>query len=198
MNAGNRVANRALLFVAGVFLLAAGLAAVIAGIRPAGALPWLLPSLAIADDSLGNVTGWLASSWVPPLLVSFIALAIAIAFIVFACTRGGGRTKEVLRLTGESGGTVVERDVAEQLLGGAMRDRGDVIGARIRSYRVKRAPAIMLVLTARRGAELGRVLSAAHEAIDEWDGLLGARVPVIVHVRDRGALAARRAPSRVR
>ncbi len=46
--------------------------------------------------------------------------------------------------------------------------------------------ALGLVVTPRPGAALGGLLAAVDDVVQEWDALTGTRMPLVVHVADRG------------
>jgi len=201
MNATNRLLNRGLLLICGLILLAGGAAAIALGMPPAWAEPGLGMS---AERLLARVGAWgvevpgvgvVAGS----VLVSLgAALVLSILLLMFLFTRGGGRTRTVLRMDGEHGRTSVDRSVAEAVLAGSLAERADVISARTGVYLVKREPAIELAVTVQRGASLGRVLDAAESSVRDWDSLLGTRLPVLVHLSDRNWRDGLRSRTRVR
>ncbi|MDO5053167.1 MAG: hypothetical protein Q4E05_09805 [Pseudoclavibacter sp.] len=203
MNASNRFANRMLLLLAGLVLIALAGLALLHLAEPLRTQPWAAQLLA----ALGGFGQWAVTPLELPLagriapillLVPLASLLLIVLLAVFVATRGGGRISSVLHRKSPAGRTLVNRDVAQGLLADPLGERRDVISARTRSYRVKGAPALMLDITVRRGADLGRVLAAAEDAVREWDGLLGARVPMVIHFSDRGMLDGMRSSTRAR
>ncbi|WP_369374154.1 hypothetical protein AB1046_08165 [Promicromonospora sp. Populi] len=202
MSSTSRVLNRGLLLVCGLLLAAAGAAAILAGM-PARWTSSVLPAelVGTARSRLSAAAAGLPEVGGAPgaVVVGLAAAAVlAVLLVVFVCTRGARRTAAVLDLDSVGGRTRVAPDVADAVLAGPLGQRPDVLSARTGVYRVKGAPAISLVLTVRRGADLSRVLSAAEAALDEWDALAGVRVPVMVHLSDRSWLDGLRASVRVR
>ncbi|MFI9486697.1 hypothetical protein ACIG47_09925 [Promicromonospora sp. NPDC052451] len=201
MRSGSRVLNRALLLVCGLLLAAAGTAAVLTASAP-GRSGWTPPEpaprwLAQARESaegLPSVGGAPGAT----LVALGAALLLAVLLVVFVATRGRGGTTTVLRLAGQDGSTRVDRDVAAAMLSEVLAERPDVLGARTRVHRVRGVETIGLAVTVRRGADLSRVLTAAHEAVDTWDELAGVRIPVLVHLSDRSWLDGLRPAGRVR
>lgn len=187
MNATNRVVNRGLLFVFGVILLGAGATATVAGLRPDWLGPW--PGrIAEGVLTLGEPRIEVTSAVVVPVaavVALAAALLLAVLLVIFIFTRGRGKTRSVLRVDAEGGRTVVDRDVADAVLAATLSERADVLSARAGAYLVRRARAIELAVTVQRGASLDCVLAAAESAVDDWDALLGARVPILVHLTDR-------------
>lgn len=193
MTSAPTTANRFVLFAGGVVLLGGGATLLAAGVRDAGVLP------ASIEDALARAEGLLAWSgaWgldVPgvgfvPLwaIVGFAAAALLLGMLVaFLLTRRPRRERTVLRLVGGGGTTAVDRSVAEELLAAALADRPDVLAARVTSRKVGREIALGLVVTPRPGAALGQVLAAADAVVQEWDAVTGTRMPLVVHIADRG------------
>lgn len=193
MNATNRVMNRVLLFLAGVVLLAAGIVALAAGILAGGDPPvWTREPLRVITDVWSSLARWTVDvAGVGPVSVLLLiavgtALLLTVLLLVFLGTRGRGRTREVLEVDGVGGRTAVDRSVADAVLAEPLSRRPDVLAARAGAYRVRHAPAIELAVTVRPGAPLGAVVAAAQAAVREWDQLLGSRVPILLHLADRG------------
>jgi hypothetical protein len=185
MNATNRILNRGLLLVVGIVLLAAGAAAMVTGLRPAWLGPWP-ERVTEAAHALGGID--VAGAGTVPVLLVWalgVALLCAVLLVVFVFTRGRGKTKNVLRVEADGGRTVVDRNVAEALLAGTLAERPDVLSARTGAYLVRGTRAVELSVTVQRGASLSRVLAAAESAVQDWDALLGERIPVLVHLSDR-------------
>lgn len=204
MNATNRVLNRAVLLLVGLALAAVGAAALLVAVQPAWAQPALRDLTAAASRLRGAARDWVAGvpgSEVSPAVVLITLAAVlllVVLLVLFVVTRGGGTTAAVIRVASEHGHTVVDRSVAEAVLAGRMRDQPEVLSAQLKSTRVKRAPALKLTVTLRRGASLPLVLQRAAEAVEVWDALAGADLPVIVHLAGRSWRDRWRAATRVR
>lgn len=200
MNATNRVLNRGLLLVVGIVLAAAGAALIIAAAAPVWFAPVANAADRIAREAMRPTVAVTqgADAPVAAIVAAAVALVLSVLLVVFVATRGGGRTATVVRDEAGAGATEVDRSVAEAVLGGALRERSDVLSAGVASYRVKRSPAIRLAVRCRRGADVARVLRAAEAAVGEWDALAGTDVPVIVHVTDRRWTDRWRSATRVR
>lgn len=205
MNATNRVVNRLVLFLAGVVLLAAGAAALLAGLLAAGVLPpWaqgVLPVVSTAGSSFASSTVEIVgvgTVQVAPLIAGAVVLVLTVLLLVFLFTRGRGRANSVLEVDAREGCTIVDRNVADAILTAPLTARPDVLSARVGAYRVRRTRAIVLAITVQPGASLGAVLSAAETAVRDWDELLGTRIPIMVHLSDRRWRDALRPRARVR
>ncbi|MFE7066389.1 hypothetical protein [Microbacterium sp. NPDC057658] len=193
MTSAGTVANRIVLLGGAAMLLGGGVVLLAAGLRGAGALP------APAEDVLAQADGVVAWSgaWGPDIpgagfvpVWALAGLAAAVLLVVlllaFLLTRRPRRERTLLRLAGEGGTTTVDRSVAEQLLAAPLADRADVLAARVTSRKAGREIALGLVVTPRPGAALGQVLAAADAVVQEWDAVTGTRMPVVVHIADRG------------
>lgn len=204
MNATNRVANRVLLFLAGVLLLVAGAGALAAGMLSGGEAPtWLRqPAAAIADAwtaAAGQTVEIAGVGTVSALLLSAAAavLILLLLLLLFLGSRRSGRTRTVLEVDGETGRTTVDRDVVDAVLTAPLMRRPDVLSVRTAAYRLGRIRGVELAVTVRPGAPLGAVVATAEAAVREGDALLGERLPVLLHLSDRRWRDAFRPPTRV-
>jgi len=205
MSATSRVWNRVLLFVAGAVLLLVGCAALAAGVVSAGNPPdWLRRAATRAVDAWGTAAAW---TWeiegigtVPtiPLIAATVVVLLTVVLMIFVFTRGRGRSTTVLEVDSVDGRTTVDRNVVEALLTEPLIRRPDVLSARTGAYRVGKARAVELAITVRPGASLGAVVAAAEGVIAEWDQLLGARIPILLHLSDRRWRDALRSTMRAR
>lgn len=190
MNATNRILNRGVLLIVGLVLAAGGALAVVAGVRPGWAAPLLDDAASAAGGLLGRLGDWRVGveggASAPGALIVLLGagLLCGILALVFLCTRGGGRTAEVLRAESGRGTTAVDRNVADAVLTGVVDERRDVLAVRSAAYRVGGSPALALTVSTRRGAALDAVIAAAETAVQDWDALSGWRSPVLVHLAD--------------
>lgn len=204
MNSTNRVLNRIVLAVCALLLAVVGAAAVLIGIRPVWADGLVrdaehrvdaviadLPTATISMPGAGNV---------PVVILAALAAALmlAIALTVFVFARGRGGVREVSRDAASDGRTIVDRNVVDDVLTGALSSRPDVLSSRTGVYLVRGARTVRLAVTVRKGASLGDVVTAAEHAISDWDSLLGGEIPVLIHLTDRGWLGRYRSAARVR
>lgn len=203
MNSTNRILNRSLLLVCGLLFAAVGATAIVAGTQPQWAEPLMTRWTALSDATISQIDDWMVTLpgmvGVPgAVIVSLIiAVVLTIILVAFVFTRGGGKIKTVLSFDEDSGFTSVDRNVADAVLTGKLSERLDVLSARTGVYRVKGAPAIQLTVTVRNGADLRRVLLTVEDTVQAWDELAGVRVPVMVHLSDRGWLDGLRSSVRV-
>ncbi|MGM1017887.1 MAG: hypothetical protein ACQEW8_10155 [Actinomycetota bacterium] len=203
MNATNRVVNRGVLLLTGLILLALGAMAVVSVWQPVWAQEPIQRLTAVGAGALAVVGGWefaLLGLRIPGwLAVAFGAALILLTLLgIFLATRRRGRVAQVLRVSGDDGRTVVDRSVAEAVLADTLAERPDVLSAHTGVWRVRRTNAVRLQVTVARGASLERVLNAAEKAVEDWDSLLGVRVPVLIHLADRSWRDGLRSPARVR
>lgn len=204
MNAANRVLNRGVLLLTGLLLAGAGAIALLYGIRPDWARPWI----SWLDGAVADVTANVAALRLPlgggaelrgiAVVLLIAAVVVLMIAVLFLFTTRRGRTHDVLRLSSARGRTVVDRNVVDALLRRPLNARHDVLAVRTAAYTVRGAPAVALAVTVRKGAPLGAVLDAADVAVRRCDEVLGARMPVLVHLQDTRWRDAWRARTRVR
>lgn len=210
MTTTNRALNRVLLVVVGCLALAAGLAAIGSSVLPAGgtardgaatAAAQFLDRLPTWQAHLETL-GWSAVPWVL-VLVPVAALVLVVLLCLLVSGQGRGRTRDVLRersTTGAvPGSAAVDVSVASAVVGDPLDERSDCVGATVSAYRLENrgdSAAMKVTVTPRTGADVGRLLDDTVRAVEEWDALLGRRIPVLVHLT-RGSWSGLRRPSRV-
>ncbi|SJN10791.1 hypothetical protein FM113_10120 [Leucobacter sp. 7(1)] len=204
MNSTNRILNRVVLCLAGLVLAVIGGVLVMISVWP-DAISRVLPgwddSVSDARAAVSAVVSDPQNTAVPPGLVAWgVAgiLGVLALLIWFLATRGGGRTSTVARAAEVGGVTAVDRSVAAEVIGDAMRDCPGVISVQIGAFRVRREPALLLRATTQRGAVLSEVVTAAETAAAEWDALVGASMPVVLHLAGPGVWHRWRSAVRVR
>jgi hypothetical protein len=169
MTRSNRPLNRLLLLVLGVVALAAAAALALP------LLPGTLAGVRMPQLTLGR-PGQLALQLM--VVGCVVVIALAIAWIV---TRGRGRT--VSAIGGErADGVTVDVRVVEQLLRDALDGDPDLLGTSVTGFRVRGRSVLRVRLSARRGAELRRLLDALGRAVADLDVALGVELPILVHV----------------
>lgn len=203
MNATNRILNRVLLLIGGVLLAAVGLGAVLGTVRPRWAASLLDDATATAEAIAQSADRTVEIAGLGPAPLALLigvaaAVVLTVLLVAFLWTRGGGRRHEVLEITSDTGRTTVDHGVAAAFLTEPLAARPDVLSARAGVYGVKGRPAIDLVVTLRRGADPARIAAAAERVVADWDSLAGRRVPVLVHLADRGWLDGFRSAVHVR
>ena len=193
MNLAGSAGNRLVLFGGGLVLLAVGAGLLAAGLDSARLLPADAAGAVstIERASVDATTAMVDLGGAGELPLAAVigagaAIVVVVVLIAFLLTRGRGRVRDVLAVPGSRGATMVDRSVAEGMLAEALASRPDVVSARAVARRAGRHTAIGLVVTPRKGAALGTVVTAAESAVEQWDRLLGTVVPVVVHVADRG------------
>jgi len=204
VNATNRIANRILLFVVGLGLLAVAAAALLA-VLP---MPLARDARRVLDDVLRQTQTTL-DAWgeglphlggLPGTAVLALAagVVVAVLLLVFLLSRGGGRTAELVRDRTPAGTTTADSSVAEAVLTTPLRERADVLSSTVQAFRVRRVPAVRLAVVPRSGAGLAEILADADEAIEDWRALAGTPTPVLLHLADRSGFERLRSASRVR
>ena len=169
MTRSNRVLNRLLLLVLGLVAL------VTAAALALPLLPGTLAGVRMPRLALGT-PGSLALQLTVASCV--IVIALALAWII---TRGRGRTASAVG--GErTDGVTVDVHVIEQLLRDALDRDPDLLGTSVAGFRVRGSSVLRVRLSARRGADLRRLIDAVRRAVDDLDSALGVELPILVHV----------------
>ena len=180
MNATNRVLNRALILLAG--LLLAGVTAL--AIRPA----WAESGLDTAREARRRIDAIRISGFEQVPLSTIIVVAIAVIVVIllvwFVFARGGGRITTVRRTPGRLGEVAVDRSVADEVLARPLRERPDVLAARLTSFRVRGVRTVRVTIRPRRGADLASIIAAFEGAVAQWDALAGEQDPVVLHLAE--------------
>ena len=192
MNSTNRTLNRVFLIIVGALLLAVGGCAIAVTTLPEWARVWRSTSPSITDTITQVWRVGVAFAGIPNLPWVLLAVPVAavifiVLLLVFIFRQGQGRASRVvesmpLPVTGTSGTLTVDTSLAAAVIQRAVADRRDIAAVHVSAYRVRRKPALKVTVTPRRGAAPLRVLAAVESATEQWDTVLGARVPVFVHV----------------
>ena len=201
MNSTNRVLNRTVLLLGGLLFAITSAAALLWAARPAWAESLLSDVETDVDALVNGSTAEIAGIGTVPVafIVAFIAaLMLVVALVIFVFARGRGEVSEVASERADDGRTDVDRNVVDAVLAGALAERPDVLSARTGVYLVRGTRIVRLAVTVRRGASLADVLAAAERAITDWESLLGAGTPILIHLTDRGWLGRHRSAVRVR
>ncbi|RFA06946.1 hypothetical protein B7R21_17685 [Subtercola boreus] len=186
MNSTNRGANRAVILLAGLLLLAVGLAGL-----AVGALPTVRTGFADqAPGVLGTVTDALKAtplaatghSWLW-IAAAAIAAVFIVLFVVFIVRQGRGHTRELLaQAPTEHGRTVVDSSVAEQLLQDALSSRPELVGSHVSTYAVKGTSVLKVSVSCRRGVSPADAKDLVEEQLLALDALLGTSVPTLIQI----------------
>ena len=168
MTSTNRIANRIIIALAGLLLMAGGAWVVLR------AYPAIAPGLALPDAGLPDATflWWTAG----------IAALLVVASIAWIVTRGRGRAGILAESRDDAGVTTVDARVVSDLVADALASQLDVVGVHATAFRVKRRLALELRVDARTGADLPRLIDALGVVIDDLDVVLETNTPVLLHV----------------
>lgn len=199
MNATNRGVNRAVLFVVGAVLLAAGGAAFAAIVWPSAADLW--------QTGMTNAQAWLRdteantrlheSTTVSWLAVAALAvlLAIVVVAVVIIARLGGGRSTTVTRAEAE-GGTVGAVTISHSFAADALTDslarHDEILASRVSAGRVQGEDVLHVSVTPRQNTSPVEVATLVTTLIDNLALLTGRESPAFVSIRSgvRSRLAA--------
>lgn len=186
MNSTNRGANRAVILLAGLLLLVAGLAATAVGLLPQirGGYTDQAPG---AVGSVTNVLkatplGGTGHSWLW-LAAAAVLLVLVILFIVFIFRQGGGHTRTLLsEKPTEHGRTVVDSAVAEQLLQESLATHSELVASHVSTYAVKGSSVLKVSVSCRRGVSPADARDLVEAQLLALDELLGSSIPALIQV----------------
>ena len=168
MTSSNRVANRLLIALVGLLLIAGGAWVLLR------AYPEIAPAVSLPDPGLPDATFLWATAAVAALLV-----AASAGWIV---TRGRGRVATLAESRDDAGVTTVDARVVADLVSDALAQQLDVVAVHATAFRIKRRAALELRVTARTGADLPRLIDALTVVVDDLDVVLETSTPVLLHV----------------
>lgn len=198
MNNTNRGANRLLIVIIAVLLIAAGAVAIALGAIPAVTSAWKQQGSAIkssAPDWVGKAVTGTASLLV--LGIILVALILIVLLIVFIVRQGGGHTSRVLQKnTSPTASTTIDLTVPRTLLSDHLSDLPELLTNRVTAYRVRRTPMLKISVRARRGIAPNDAADAVIGALTTLDSILGFELPAMVQIS--GGFRARSARSAAR
>jgi len=170
MTRSNRIANRLILLVLGLVLIAA--AAYVAG-GPALGLPRIpTPSVGALWAIVGGAV---------------VVIVLSLAWIL---SRSRGRIRHLIEDESPDGALTIDAHLVADLVGDALADQPDVTAVSSTGFRMRGRPVLSLRVTVRRGADLARVIRAVDTAVAQLDGVLEQQLPILLQVT--GAVRARR------
>lgn len=188
MNETPRVANRILLTIFGLVLLAAGALAIALAAFPGFAAWWQ----GWAGPLVHQLRDIAANTSLPGQNSSLIWIGVAVALVLliigmiaWVANQGKGRTTVLAadEESGEAEGLVsINGSVAEQLLRQALGERGDLLGATVTTYEVKGQPGLKVRVLPRQGVAPHKVAAEVSGLVAALDELLGQRTPVLLSI----------------
>ena len=184
MNSTNRGANRLLLLITGVILLAAGAVALALALVPAVTQGWGTQSTSI----MRSAPSWIGAAAVGSvsilaIAVGVVAVVLAVLLIVFILRQGRGHTSRVLEQHHSSTGTtLVDLGVPKALLDQDLADRPEFVATRISAYQVKRTPTLKISVQCRRGVSPVDAAAIVTRSLEGLDSILGTSIPALVQI----------------
>lgn len=183
----NRFGNRLLLVAVGIVLLCAGLAALALALLPAVAQAWdeKAPYVSATAESLlltpavdGTRIGWVS---VGILAILLLLIGLLVTFVV---RQGRGRTGRLLtQHVGDTSTTIVESEVATELLQTATHEEQDMLATHVSAFRAKEATTLKIDVTCQRGASPHQIGLTVDSLLTALDDTLGFEVPAYVQLR---------------
>lgn len=197
MRTTNRAANRAVLLLAGLLLLAtAGVAALVL-LPETRATAATLAALADVREALERTVAAHGSGTVHAVgLVA--AVLIAVLAIVATAARGGGRTHAIRDAGGALPGNLeLTVPFLQDLLREQLGTRREMLGLDLSAWRDGGRTALLLRVQTRAGTDPREVVTAVEEALRTLDRLVESRPTVLLRLTS-GARAAVSGADRVR
>ncbi|PPF89497.1 hypothetical protein C5B96_00960 [Subtercola sp. Z020] len=186
MNSTNRGANRAVILLAGLVLLAAGLSAAavgaLASVRDGYTeqAPGVVSS--VTEALKATPLGGTGHSWLW-LAAAALLLVLVILFVVFIFRQGGGHTRTLLsEKPTEHGRTVVDSAVAEQLLQESLATHPELVASHVSTYAVKGSSVLKVSVSCRRGVSPADARDLVEAQLLALDELLGSSIPALIQV----------------
>ena len=208
MNNTNRAANRTLVLITGLVLLALGATAIAVATVPAFAsiftdaargvrasissllvaTPLANPLIAPADGSSAEVHSWLWMALIAALAV------VVVLLLMFIFRQGHGHTRRLVARDGSAGsgsssdapvvagGVTIDSAVAEQSLAAALAERPEIVSSRVSTYLVRKEPVLKIAATARRGVSPRELSETIERLVRSFDAALGEEIPVVVQI----------------
>lgn len=173
MTNSNRGINRILLALVGIALLAVAAWVI---------LPSVIPSTSIGVVEIGALPDEAVFTTTLLWIIAAIAAVLIVLCVAFILTRGRGRIGQLVDDRGDAGAVAIDARVVADLVSHALSHDLDVVSVHATAYRVRRAPALALRVTARRGADLPRLLDSVSTVVDQLDHVLERKIPVLLHV----------------
>lgn len=190
MTTTNRLANRLVLLLAGLLLLALGSLAVLANVPQTA--PTLIGLVDRGRDELQRVVEAAGTTTVHTIALA-IAVVVALLALLVAVNRGRGRVATVVdRDSGQLPGSVeLGTPYLQAALTDALGRRPDLLTADLSAWRDAGRTTLLIRARPRAGAPVRAVIEEIRDAVQGIDALLDRPVPVLLHVASspRAALA---------
>lgn len=169
MTRTNRIANRIVLAAIGLVALALAAAVALPFASALGfTVPWEDLGFAVPDATGAPVLWALAGA-------ALLVVLFAIAWIV---TRGRGHTSTALSVEGAT----IDASVVQSILRERLTSAPDVVVVSASAHRRRGGPVVLVRVQARPGPDLAALQKAVRDAIDRLDEVIGARIPLVVHL----------------
>lgn len=199
MNATNRGVNRTVLLLAGLVLLSAGAAALLASVNPVAATTWgrwsqsAISWMQGAEDAT-RISGTSPSSGFTISVLAVLLLVIVGAVVVIA-RLGGGRSSVMIREeTGDGvhGAVMIRQGFASDAITGSLAARPDILTSRVSASRVRGEDVLHVSVTPRQNASPLEVAETVTRLVDNLATLTGRQTPtcISIHAGVRARLAA--------
>lgn len=170
MTRTNRLVNRMILALVGLLSLAFAAAVALPYVETLGVSSQVITSLGITLPDVSQ----------PVVLWSIAggAVVIVLLALTWILTRGRGRTSTALSVEGAT----VDASAVQSVLRTRLAGSPDVVVVSASAHERRGGPVVLVRVQARPGPDLGALRSAVRDAIDHLDRVIGAPVPLVVHL----------------
>lgn len=114
------------------------------------------------------------------------ALLVVVLSVSWMLTRGRGRSRSIVTATDDTGTVSIDARIASDLIAHDVGTLADVVSVTSTAYRTgtrRGAPiALELRVVTRRNADLATVVDTVTRSVEQFDGALETRLPVLLHV----------------
>ncbi|MGI6879610.1 hypothetical protein [Microbacterium sp. gxy059] len=190
MNATNRGVNRAVLFLVGLVLVAAGSAVVLASVWPVAARIWgtwtgtAVSWMQDADEASRLSDGTTLSGFAIGVLA--VLLVIIVGAVTVIARLGGGRSSVVIRDEagdGVQGPVVIRQGFASDAITQSLASRGEILASRVSASRVRGTDVLHVSVTPRQNTSPLDVAGTATRLVDNLAILTGRETPTLISIR---------------
>lgn len=188
MNGTNRVLNRIVLIVAGLVLLALGVAAILALAWPAAAQIWAeatetgrtwLEGAISASAIAGSTLSWFVVG------VLAVVVLLVVLLVVLIAKLGGGRSSTVLQAgTADSplGRVSIRSGFVSDAIRHSLGARDEILFSAVTAREVRRRPVLHVSVTPRQNASPRLVLSDVDRLVTNLTTLTGEDLPTYISI----------------
>jgi hypothetical protein len=188
MNDTNRIVNRIVLIVAGLIMLAVGIAGILVFAWPSAADLWTGATGAgrtwLEDALAASAVAGSTLSWIVVGVLALVVLMIALLVVVIA-RLGGGRARSVLRSEtseGPLGRVSVRSGFVSDALRHSLQSHDEILFSSVTARDVRAQPMLHVSVTPRQNTSPRQVLDDVDRLITNLATLTGEELPTYISI----------------